>query len=50
MDAIMALYESCCMWCHRVKHLGIKKMAQHQEVHPYIRNTDVSILNMFLPR
>ncbi|MDF1512239.1 MAG: hypothetical protein P1S60_00370 [Anaerolineae bacterium] len=50
MDAVMALYESCSMWCKQMNRLGIKKAALRRGSNPYGRPANLSLFSMFLPR
>lgn len=50
MDAMLALYETCSMWCHQFNHQGQKRVTLQRGLYNYPKSVNLSVLNLFLPR
>jgi hypothetical protein len=50
MDALMALYDSCCMWCRWLNRSGHPAGYSRRSLYRYQAPANSSVLSMFWPR
>ncbi len=50
MDAMMTLFETCCMWHNQFHQKGRKKTFLQRYDYRYQNNASASMMNLFFPR